>query len=298
MIGGCFSLLSPFPQIHRISRSPHKPLKTRPIKPEPAPKVNSEPQLFHGGHPNAPHHQRPHCQFDGRTGSLQRPTMWPEYACPHFGSNNNLLATCGREQDDPLPTERACPRGPRKTAPERPANPKATGQETPPRTQPHQPPGAGRAPRGRCGVLLDLPGVRRRSGKDCQQPNATVRQDTGRKASRVLSGFVIAHYLQHSRVMEDYFGHVDAFPAQAKAGRKPPKATTRPYTRHILGIDSGVQSHPKATPRPPQGYTKATPRLHQGYPQAKVEGRIQNAERSGTASPSHPQAANKPSAWG
>jgi hypothetical protein len=28
---------------------------------------------------------------------------------------------------------------------------------------------------------------------------------------------------------------------------KPPKATTKPYTRHILGIDSGVQSHPKAT---------------------------------------------------
>src|ERR1035441_8623685 len=114
MIGGCFSLLSPFPQIHRISRSPHKPLKTRPIEPEPAPKVNSEPQLFHGGHPNAPHHYRQHCRFDGRTRSFQRPTMWPEYPCPHFGSNNNLLATCGREQDDPLPTERACPRGPGK----------------------------------------------------------------------------------------------------------------------------------------------------------------------------------------
>src|ERR1035441_667101 len=41
---------------------------------------------------------------------------------------------------------------------------------------------------------------------------------------------------------------------------KPPKATTKPYTRHILGIDSGVQSHPKATPRIPQGHPKATPK--------------------------------------
>jgi hypothetical protein len=32
--------------------------------------------------------------------------------------------------------------------------------------------------------------------------------------------------------------------------RKPPKATLKPYTRHRLGIDSGPQSHPNATPRP------------------------------------------------
>src|ERR1039458_508327 len=44
---------------------------------------------------------------------------------------------------------------------------------------------------------------------------------------------------------------------------KPPKATPRPYCRHILGIDSGVQSHPKATPRLHQGYTKAPTRLPQ-----------------------------------
>src|ERR1019366_6281611 len=72
----------------------------------------------------------------------------------------------------------------------------------------------------------------------------------------------------------------------SNGGAKPPKATPKPYTRHILGIDSGVQSHPKATlkptdsqpigtpkphqcdpkatPKPHQGYTKATPRLHQG----------------------------------
>src|ERR1035441_3012094 len=31
-------------------------------------------------------------------------------------------------------------------------------------------------------------------------------------------------------------------------------------TRHILGIDSGVQSHTKATPRPHQSHTKATPK--------------------------------------
>ena len=60
---------------------------------------------------------------------------------------------------------------------------------------------------------------------------------------------------------------------------KPPKATPKPYTRHILGIDSGVQSHPKATskptdsqpigtPKPPQSHPKATPRLPQGYPKA------------------------------
>src|ERR1035441_3492778 len=30
-----------------------------------------------------------------------------------------------------------------------------------------------------------------------------------------------------------------------KSHPKPPKATTKPYTRHILGIDSGVQSHLK-----------------------------------------------------
>src|ERR1019366_4595406 len=58
------------------------------------------------------------------------------------------------------------------------------------------------------------------------------------------------------------------FVASARGRAKPPKATPRPYTRHILGIDSGVQSHTKATPRLHQGYTKATPRLHQGYTKA------------------------------
>src|ERR1035441_11003526 len=46
---------------------------------------------------------------------------------------------------------------------------------------------------------------------------------------------------------------------------EPPKATPRPPQGHILGIDSGVQSHLKATPRLHQGSTKAPPRLYQGY---------------------------------
>src|ERR1017187_671669 len=53
-----------------------------------------------------------------------------------------------------------------------------------------------------------------------------------------------------------------------KGRAKPPKATTRPPQGHILGIDSGVQSHPKATPRLHQGSTKATPRPHQGHTEA------------------------------
>src|ERR1022692_3916584 len=54
----------------------------------------------------------------------------------------------------------------------------------------------------------------------------------------------------------------------SKGGAKPPKATTKPYTRHILGIDSGVQSHPNATLKPPQSHTKATPRLPQSHTKA------------------------------
>src|ERR1035441_5413368 len=50
--------------------------------------------------------------------------------------------------------------------------------------------------------------------------------------------------------------------------RKPPKATTKPYTRHILSIDSGVQRHLKATLKPSSCDPKATPRLHQGSTKA------------------------------
>src|ERR1017187_7624330 len=51
-------------------------------------------------------------------------------------------------------------------------------------------------------------------------------------------------------------------------GTKPPKATPRPPQGHILGIDSGVQSHAKATPRLRQSHPKAPPRLHQGSTKA------------------------------
>src|ERR1017187_10220265 len=61
-----------------------------------------------------------------------------------------------------------------------------------------------------------------------------------------------------------------ARPCQRHAGsRKPPKATAKPYSRHILGIYSRVQSHPKATPRPHQSHTKATPKPPQSHPKAR-----------------------------
>src|ERR1035441_2490532 len=87
---------------------------------------------------------------------------------------------------------------------------------------------------------------------------------------------------------------------QARA--KPPKATTRPPQGHILGIDSGVQSHHKAIPRPPQSHILWSTEAPQSHPKATPrlptsEGRRQKEERAGMASPSHPQAANKPSAW-
>src|ERR1039458_9831269 len=45
-----------------------------------------------------------------------------------------------------------------------------------------------------------------------------------------------------------------------KGPAKPPKAISKPPQSHILGIDSGVQRHPKATPKPHQSHTKATPK--------------------------------------
>src|ERR1022692_3600021 len=49
----------------------------------------------------------------------------------------------------------------------------------------------------------------------------------------------------------------------SKGGAKPPKATPKPYSRHILGIDSGVQSHPKATSKPTDSQPIGTPKPHQ-----------------------------------
>ena len=63
-------------------------------------------------------------------------------------------------------------------------------------------------------------------------------------------------------------GRIQNAERPGKATQSHHKATTRPPQGHILGIDSGVQSHPKATPRLHQGSTKAPPRLHQGHPQA------------------------------
>src|ERR1039457_5510095 len=53
-----------------------------------------------------------------------------------------------------------------------------------------------------------------------------------------------------------------------KGRAKPPKATSKPYSRHILGIDSGVQSHPKATSKPHQSHTKASPKPPQSHTKA------------------------------
>src|ERR1017187_4066361 len=68
---------------------------------------------------------------------------------------------------------------------------------------------------------------------------------------------------------------------------RPTKATPRPYTRHILGIDSGVQSHHKATTKPPTRQEKATTRRHQSHPRATP--RLHQG---------HPKATPKPGAWG
>src|ERR1035441_5184840 len=55
---------------------------------------------------------------------------------------------------------------------------------------------------------------------------------------------------------------------QRKATQSPHKAPTKPPQSHILGIDSGVQRHPKANLKPPQGHPTATPRLHQSHTKA------------------------------
>src|ERR1019366_6570470 len=49
---------------------------------------------------------------------------------------------------------------------------------------------------------------------------------------------------------------------------KPPKATAKPYSRHILGIDSGVHSHTTATPQPHHSHTTATPQPHHSHTKA------------------------------
>src|ERR1017187_7988397 len=71
---------------------------------------------------------------------------------------------------------------------------------------------------------------------------------------------------------------------------KPPKATAKPYTRHILGIDSGLQSHTKATPRPHQSHTKATPKPHQGHTKATPRPHQSHTKATPKPHQTHPKA--------
>ena len=67
-----------------------------------------------------------------------------------------------------------------------------------------------------------------------------------------------------------------AVPTEVEKRPKPPqcdpKATTKPYTWEYIATPKPLQSHSKATPKPPQS-----------HPGAKVECRMQNAERPGKA---------------
>jgi hypothetical protein len=95
----------------------------------------------------------------------------------------------------------------------------------------------------------------------------------------------------------------------AKDHPKPPKATPKPYSRHILGIDSGVQSHPKATSEPPQSlligtslgpqsHPKATPRLHQSHTKAPPKPPQGSTKATPRLHQSHPKAPPKPGKCG
>src|ERR1035441_3722352 len=56
-----------------------------------------------------------------------------------------------------------------------------------------------------------------------------------------------------------------SIPCGQKGRPKPPKATAKPYTRHILGIDSGVQRQPIGNPEPPQSHLKPTTEPSQSH---------------------------------
>jgi hypothetical protein len=53
---------------------------------------------------------------------------------------------------------------------------------------------------------------------------------------------------------EQYPGESRFSLLRKRLGKPAPTPGTKPYTRHILGIDSGLQSHPNATPKPPQSH--------------------------------------------
>src|ERR1039457_3393827 len=61
------------------------------------------------------------------------------------------------------------------------------------------------------------------------------------------------------------------------AGRGP-KSTLKPHQCENKATSKPVDSQLIGTPLGPQGSTKATPMRPQSHPEAKVEGRMQNAE--------------------
>src|ERR1017187_2214172 len=79
-------------------------------------------------------------------------------------------------------------------------------------------------------------------------------------------------------------------PPISKGGAKPPKATPKPYSRHILGIDSGVQSHPKATPRPTDSQPIGAPKPHQCDPKATSKPPQSHTKATPKPPPCDPQA--------
>src|ERR1035441_6123974 len=92
-------------------------------------------------------------------------------------------------------------------------------------------------------------------------------------------GIRIADSVYHAEVA----GNIAHCPRQgtlAPRTLKPPKATAKPYSRHILGIYSGVQSHAKATLQPPQGHLKATPKRHQSHTKAPPKPHQSHLDRS------------------
>src|ERR1039458_8484104 len=98
-------------------------------------------------------------------------------------------------------------------------------------------------------------------------------------------GIRIADSVYHAEVA----GNIAHCPQQgtlAPRTLKPPKATAKPYSRHILGIYSGVQSHPKATLQPPQGHLKATPKPHQSH--TKATPKPHQSHTKATPKPSRP----------
>ena len=82
--------------------------------------------------------------------------------------------------------------------------------------------------------------------------------------------------------------------ASGKGRTKPPQATPKPYTRHILGINSGVQSYPKATLKPHQSHLKATLKPPSSHPQATLKPPSSHILGIDSGVQSYPKATLKP----